>query len=245
MLAALALAAPAQAAELGHVVAVEGRATAFRPGQAERVLVCGDPIHEDERLATAPGARLVIASDAHHAHLGPEAELVLGRAAEGALEIALARGTVRLLAADAKPLSLVATPAGWARLAGSDLELVRSASGALRVCDWTTGVAGCHEVDLAGGLHAVVEEGPRLDLGLGELCEWRPQEDGIRLADFSQPAPAGAETGGPQPFDPERDPGRPCDGDECRGFVPDLPAFDPTEDDRVLTVAQPPPALPF
>jgi hypothetical protein len=242
-LATLLLAVPAAAAapEVGHVVAVEGRAVASTPGQPDRVLSCDDPVHEHERVITEPGARLVIGSDAQHAHLGPASELSLGRAAGGALELALSHGAVRLLDAAAQPASRVATPAGWSRLAGADLELRRTASGALRVCDWSTGVAGCHELDAAGRVRLVVEEGPRLGLGMRSLCEWRPDHAGIPLEDFAQPAPVFAGPAGTNAFEPEPDPERPCEGDECGGFEPS----DPPELDRELTVAPPPPDLPL
>ena len=243
VVAVLVAAAPAAAApiEVGHVVAVEGRATAQRPGEPERVLACGDPVHEHERLVTAPGARLVIASDAHHAHLGSAGELALARSAEGTLELALAYGTVRLLDADAAPASLVATPAGWSRLSGADLELRRTASGALRVCDWSSGVAGCHEVDPVGRVRIVVEEGPRLDLGMRGLCEWWPDRGRIRLADFHELPPVSAGLDERGFFEPEHEPERPCEGDDCGGFGP---VFEPTEAERELTVAPPPPELP-
>ncbi|MBW2313538.1 MAG: hypothetical protein JRH10_05030 [Deltaproteobacteria bacterium] len=207
----------------GHVVAVEGRAIATIPGEPSRVLVCGDPVYADERLATERGARLVVARDGRHLHVGPESLMVLRHAADGQRRTVLVRGHARVIDSRALPESRFATPAGVLHTAAPDVELRRFANGELQICDWSTREAACHTVGLDGLAKRSVEEGPRLDLGIRNLCPWQPRE-GVVVADFlSTPhVAAGPET----PFEPEDDPTEPgCSGDDCNS--PELPPMVP------------------
>ena len=218
-------------AEIGHVVAVEGRATATIPGQLARVLVCGDPVYEDERLATERGARLVVARDGRHVHLGPESLMVQRNGLDERPLAVLLRGSARLLDTAAAPLAHVATSAGTLRFAAPDVELRRLATGALQICDWSRGTgAACRRFEPSGQIQPVAEEGPRLDLGIRNVCEW-DSRDGVWWADFASPPPVAARP--ESPFEPEFEPPEPgCAGDEC------TPSVDPPEV-IIYTVAPP------
>jgi hypothetical protein len=207
--------------ELGHVVGVDGVATARVPGRPARTLVCGDAIHEGERLETAPGARLVVAHEGRHLHLGPGSLWIARENGHGEPLAVLLRGDARLLNVRDRPASLVATAAGPFRSEAADLGLHRDADGSLQLCDWSAGArARCRRVDPAGRVRASVEEGPRLDLGLRGLCPWQGRE-GLVLADFGSPPPVASPPAAP--FEPELDLDEPgCHGDECTPTV-DLP----------------------
>jgi hypothetical protein len=227
-------AAAADAPEIGHVVAIEGRATAAVPGQPDRVLGCGDPVHEGERIATGRGARVVIARDGRHAHLGADGGMVLRRDPDGATRTVLLRGSVRLLDAADVPAIRVAGGFGTLSLPSSDVELRRLASGDLRICDWSAeGASACQQIDRSGRIRGAVEEGPRLDLGIRGLCEWEPRDE-VAWADFAA-APSVATAPASPSFEPEIDPGEPgCVGDECTP----TPSFEPPTE-IVYTVEQP------
>jgi len=223
--------------EVGHVVAVEGRATASLGGEPARVLACGDPVHADERLATAVGARLVVAREGRHLHLGPDALAVLRVASDGATRLALIRGAARLLDTGEAPVARLATSAGALDLGTEDVEL-RRLGAALRVCEWSAGTGVCRRIEPSGRVRRVVREGPELDLGVRDLCEWS-WRDAPPWIDFAATPPVAAGPAVPA-FEPELelDPlGEPgCAGDECTGLPPaDLP--DPEIE---YTVATPP-----
>jgi len=216
---------PLLSVEVGHVVAVEGLATATTPGRPARVLACGDAVHADERLATAPGARLVIARAGRHLHLGP-GSLWLARddAGDQALDVLL-RGGVRILDAADLPGSRIATSAGVFRSEAVDLELIRLGDGSLQICDWSRSVhASCRRIDTAGRAWPSVAEGPRVDMGLGHLCAWQGREGYAALDFASTPSVSAGPADLFEPdFDPEPDAGEPgCAGDECSPD-PDLP----------------------
>jgi len=242
LLLLLALAGPVGSAaaapvEVGHVVGVDGFATATGPDGASRTLVCGDAVHDGERLDTAPGSRLVVAHDGRHVHLGPVSRLEIRDDGVGEGLAALEGGDVRVLDTRERPVSLIATPAGPIRTDAVDFEVHRLTDGSLQICDWSDAARGrCRRVDPVGRMRPTVEEGPRIDLAIGDLCPWRGR-DGLRLADFGNTPPVAAPpaTG----FEPEFDPGEPgCQGDEC---TPSLEIPDP---DVEWTVAPPTVFLP-
>lgn len=224
----LVVAAPAAARvaamePIAHVVAIEGRATAVLPGEPARVLVCGDPVYADERLATEPGASLVLGREGRHAHLGPAGQLVLRADAAGGATLVLMHGDLRLLDANDLPISRVSTPLGPQPVATADFELHRVETGALELCEWSGPRQGrCQGIETSGQVRHFVQEGPRLDLGLGHACPWRPREGGLRALDFaSTPQVASAPAGDLDPdFEDPSEPG--CGGDECSLPPPDL-----------------------
>lgn len=199
--------------EVGRVVAVEGRALAAAPGSPARVLVCGDPVHADERISTEPGARLVLARDAQHVHVGP-ASVVIVRRGAGGRQLVLVHGEARLLDGRELPSSRIATAAGVLPLAGADLEIRRLASGALEVCDWASDAQPlCQRIEPQGQIHRSAQSGPRLDLGMRGACPWVEREP-VALADIASPPPVAS--GLDSIFEPEFDPDEPgCQGDEC------------------------------
>lgn len=226
-------AAAEDAPEVGHVVAIGGRVTATYPGAPDRVLACGDPVHEGERLASERGAHVVVARDGRHAHLGGDGRMVLRRDADGVVQTALLRGSVRLLDTADAPAARVAGAFGTLSFPSPDLEVRRLASGDLRICDWSaTGGSTCQQIDPAGRARAVVEEGPRLDLGIRDLCAW-PRER-VAWTDFVS-APPVASPPASGAFEPEFDPDEPgCAGDECTP----TPSVEPPGE-IVYTVEQP------
>jgi hypothetical protein len=210
---------------VAHVVGVDGLATATTPGGGTRTLVCGDPIHADERIETRTGSRLVIARDGRHVHLGPESLWVVHPdGSEPDLSVLL-RGDARILDTRDLPASRVATSAGPLRSEAVDLELHRVADGSLEVCDWSRGEhASCRRVDPEGRVWPSVSEGPRVDLAIGQLCPWRERK-GFVVADFISPSPppVAAPPAGPAGPEFEPDPEEPgCAGDECTPG-PELP----------------------
>jgi len=213
------------AIELGRVVAVDGLATATTQGLPARPLVCGDAIHADERLETGLGSRLVIARDGRHVHLGPQSLWIVRRDEAGEALSTLLRGDARILDGRDRPEGRIATAAGTLRSEAVDLELRRLADGSLQLCDWSQGLQGsCRRIDAAGGVWPSVAEGPRLDLGIRDLCPWQGRE-GFVVADFMSTPPVSSPPAAafePE-LVPELDPEEPgCAGDECTS-PPDLP----------------------
>jgi len=202
------------AAELGRVVAVDGLATATLPGQPARTLVCGDAIHADERLETSLGSRLVIARDGRHVHLGPRSLWVVRQDEQGESLSTLLRGDARVLDGSDRPEGWIATAAGSLRSDAADLELHRLPDGSLQLCDWSQGPQGhCRRIDAAGQVWPSVAEGPRLDLGIRDLCPWQSRK-GFVVADFTSTPPVASPAAAP--FELEPDPVEPgCSGDEC------------------------------
>jgi hypothetical protein len=238
LLLALALpvvpAAAEDGAEIGHVVAIDGRVTATFPGEPDRVLACGDPVHEGERLSSERGAHVVVARQGRHAHLGGESRMVLRRDPDGVGRVELLRGSVRLLDTADAPTARLAGAFGALSVPSPDVELRRLASGDLRICDWSAaGPSSCQQIDRSGRVRAVVEEAPGLDLGIRDLCAWTPRER-IAWADFASPPPVSASPASAS-FEPELDPVEPgCGGDECTA----TPSIEPPAD-VVYTVEQP------
>lgn len=222
--------APHEAAvEVGHVVGIDGLATATTPGRGTRTLTCGDPIHAGERIETQTGSRLVIARDGRHVHLGPGSLWIVHRDGSDPDLSLLLRGDARVLDARDLPVSRIATSAGPLRSEAADLELHRRADGSLEICDWSQGLHGtCRRIDREGRVWPSVSEGPRLDLGIGELCPWH-ERGGFAVADFTSTPPVSAPPAGGTGIEIEPDPEEPgCVGDECTPG-PELPPEHPIE----------------
>ena len=244
-LAGPALAGPAAPREVGRVTALQGRAFAAVADQAPRRLDCGDAVHEGERLFTDVDARLVVqAGSGAELHLASIGVLALRRAADGSLVSDLERGGVRIRHAAEQPQGRVATPAGLEALEAADVEVVRVGPD-VRICEWShAGMAACRLIQARGRSSWLEDAGPRLPLGLADVCGWKREiRSLVTAADFAAPLPVstGAAAAG---FEPELEVEAPCSGDDCGGGTPTLP--DPIEfgDGRILTVAPAPIAIP-
>jgi len=237
---------------LARVAAQEGHAVAVRVGAPARTLACGDAVRAGERVRTAGGAHIVLASEGAgapgwSAHLPGASEVALGRAEEGGPAFAIHAGAARLLddRAAGAPLRWVA-PSGLLAVRAPDVEWVRRHDGSLRVCAWDASGAAvaCHLHAPDGSARRVTARTPEVDLLRGGFCGAR--RDLVRAADFASPPPVSAP--GPVsyadlfeiavPMDPPT-----CGGasDECSGSggLEDI-----VRDPEPLTVAPPPPALP-
>ena len=241
--------AGADAAQLGRVGGLEGRALGILPGHEARVLECGDPIHEGERVITEGDSRVVVITDpGPEVHLAASSQVVLRRSDAGELMSRVLHGGLRLLDGRAQPRHFVATPAGYEAVSASDVELVHSGPDSLRICQWSPrGLGTCHQLGPMGRKSWLHDAIPSLDLTLQDVCAWKREIHGLfRVADFATPPPVSSGPGHPA-FEPEPEFEPACQGDECSGgppIVPDPMDPEPFGDPRVLTVAPPPIGIP-
>lgn len=232
------------ASEVGRVVALQGRAVAVAPGQEPRVLDCGDAIHPDEQLITDRSARLVVdTTEGPELHLAPAGRLQLFRDAEGALVHAVERGALRILGDADRPLR-VATPAGVDRLRGPDVEIVRIGPD-VRICIWdATDRAECRLVQTGGRAGWLEDAVPRVSLALRDVCGWKRELQALYTPqDFLEPPPVAS---GPTSWGlaiAQDEIELACSGDDCGGGDGLAPQV-PSEPERILSVAQPPIAIP-
>lgn len=128
-LAALALSATAPLSEaaspevMGHVATVFGDAVALRPGETPRPLECGAPVFEGEQVKTGPASRVgLLLGDVLH-HLGERSTLALARTPEGAPDVTLQEGSVRVLdPRDSGPQAGLSVLDARATILGNDSE---------------------------------------------------------------------------------------------------------------------------
>ncbi len=248
--ASFALQGPAQAAEeVGRVASVEGQATAAAPGEEPRALRCGDPVFADERVVTGAAAGLRIETlNGAELQLGAGSGLHMNLA-HGELTHHLHRGVLRVWDGRPAPGVRIAGPGGSEVAHAGDVEIVRVGPD-VRVCEWLdAGLASCRLLQANGRASWLEDASPRSLLALGDGCGWKLGLRGLYSpADFLTAAPVSAGPGDEAlafDFD-DHDP--PCSGDECGGGTggpgPGVTPVDPTDPERVLTVAPAPIGIP-
>ncbi len=125
--ASLAAAGSAPAADdVGRVVAVRGSVTAAAPGEAPRQLHCDDPIYEGDRIVSGEGAGLGIMSDGVYSGLDEKTTLAFRTTEQGAPELDLEVGHLRVLDAANDESPRIQTPGLLAYNAGNDTEAIVS-----------------------------------------------------------------------------------------------------------------------
>jgi hypothetical protein len=109
---------------VGHVATLRGDVVAERPGEPPRKLHCRDPIYRGERLVTADGSRVGVLMGDVLARVGEGSALRVGRTAEGAADVSLEQGAVRVIdPRDDGAEARLAVLDARAKLLGNDAEV--------------------------------------------------------------------------------------------------------------------------
>ncbi len=114
---------PPGAAEVARVETLLGQATAGRSGGALRTLVCGDPVFQGERVSTGPESRVGLMRDDVYAQLDSASTIAVDLTPEGALDVSLEAGGVRVVdARSAGPPVRLSTFGATAEFVGGDVD---------------------------------------------------------------------------------------------------------------------------
>jgi hypothetical protein len=113
-------------AVVGSVVSVSGAAYAQAPGQERRILSCGDPIFEGDRLMTQERSALGVVSGDYYARLNQSTQLTFASTERGAPQVDLEAGHVRLFDAlgQAPVEAEISAPGLVPTRVGSDTEVM-------------------------------------------------------------------------------------------------------------------------
>ncbi len=174
LIACLAVAGGAHASgSLGEIVAVgtdgEHRGADGRSSAIE----CRASVEVDERIVTRDEA-VSVALGRLHLRVAPRSDIRFwGRSADGALEIELVQGGLRVLDATREPQRLrIHTPSGLLRAQGRDIEAL-AGEGRSSLCEWQPedGPVGlCTVLEQTRRVYQRVAEAPRVGLDAESEC---------------------------------------------------------------------------
>lgn len=174
LIACLGVAGGANAGgSLGEIAAVGMDGEHVRADGSAQPIECRAPVGVDERIVTREEAASV-ALGRLHLRIAPGSDIRLwGRSSDGAFEIRLARGAIRVLDATAEPQSLrIHTPSGLLRAQGRDIEALTWDRGS-SLCEWQPedGPAGiCTVIEQTRRVYQRVAEAPRVALDAQSEC---------------------------------------------------------------------------
>jgi hypothetical protein len=166
-------------APFAKVIAVSGTATAERPGEAPRVLHCGDPVYAGERVKTAAEAKVDLLGGASFAALDGAGVVDLSRTGSGTPAYDLLQGHLRVVDDDGSKPAQIATPGLVAERSGRDTEALVVPEKA-----WTVSLICPYDAPLAS--HRRDRATETIEPGPGQCAVAKPREP-LYLAPASHP----------------------------------------------------------
>jgi hypothetical protein len=125
---------------VGAVVALSGSATSAAPECPPLPVACDATVRAGDHLVTGPGASVALRAQGRYVQLGPDSELVASRTGEGAPDLTLLRGRMRVVAEEdiqVGPPIRIATPDLETLSPGDDTEAVAEVDPAhSSLCSW-------------------------------------------------------------------------------------------------------------
>ncbi|RIK97866.1 MAG: hypothetical protein DCC71_21465 [Proteobacteria bacterium] len=140
---------------IATVVAVTGEPTRALPECEPSPLGCGSTIHAGDQIVTGPGAHVALESADRYVQIGPDAKVITRATSDGAPDLAVEQGAVRVIATSAigtdaasAAVARVATPQLRTDAAGADTIASAGAAGGSAICSYAGPVA---VVPIGGG----------------------------------------------------------------------------------------------